>query len=291
MNKTLKFYLVSLLLGIGVTVLTGAFLLTISLDMRWMSTFGIIITFAAAYFIRSKFSVGNRLISSVLMTIPYAIFFFMLVNKDLPSIWFTILAFAVSALLGHLLSANSSKKALFIGLELSLLIGIFLIIPLFISGDLTQKLNKRGSDFQLTSHSGEIIKSSDLKGKVVLLDFYGTWCKPCIYELPEIAKVRDHFSDNDNVEFIVVNSDQLGDTLEKAKRWTKRFDFDFNFAYDYKSDAYKKLGLVPHVDGAPALLILDQEGNIRLKHVGYNKSETDFVENMIEHIEELIKGV
>jgi peroxiredoxin len=289
MNTTIKYYLSSLLLGFVATALVAAFILTISLDMRWMSTVAMVLSFIAGYFLRSRLSTGNSLIGSLLLTIGYALFFFLVVSPGgLPSLSFFVPAFCLSSMLGQYTSSLKSKRALLIGADSVLIIVLAFIIPLFISGDLTHVMNEKGADFLLTSHTGEAVDSRDMEGEVIVLDFYGTWCKPCIYELPELAKVKAAFKDSDKVNFFVVNFDYNGDTIEKAKRFAQKHDFGFDYAYDYDGVAYEKLGLLPYVDGAPSLLIIDQKGNIRLKHVGFNKSETDFVENMINSIEALI---
>jgi peroxiredoxin len=289
MNTTVKYYLSSLLLGLVATALVAAFILTISLDMRWMSTVAMVFAFLAGYFVRSNFDTGNLLLGSLILTIAYALFFWLVVSPcGLPSLWFFVPAFCLSSLFGQLTADLKSKRVLLLTSNAALIIILVFIIPMFISGDLTHIMDEKGADFELTSHEGELIDSRDYIDEVIILDFYGTFCKPCIYELPELAKVKSHFANNDKVNFFIVNFDYNGDTMDKANRFATKYDFGFDYAYDYDSKAYEKLGLLPYVDGAPSLLIIDQKGNIRLKHVGFNKSETDFVDNMIETIEALL---
>ena len=289
MNTTTKYYLSSLLLGIFATALVAVFILTISIDMRWMSTVAMVFAFLAGYLVRSKFDAGKSLLGSLILTIAYALFFWLAVSPGgLPSLWFFVPAFCLSSIFGQLTAALKSKRVLLLASNAVLIVILVFIIPMFISGDLTQIMDEKGANFQLTSHEGDLIDSRDLKNEVIVLDFYGTWCKPCIYELPELAKVKSHFANNDKVNFFIVNFDYNGDTIDKAKRFAVKHDLGFNYFYDYDSKAYEKLGLLPYVDGAPSLLIIDTRGNIRLKHVGYNKSETGFVENIINSIEELL---
>ena len=77
-------------------------------------------------------------------------------------------------------------------------------------------------DFLATDSNGNKIKLSALKGKVVLLDFWATWCKPCIKEMPKSKELRESFKDRDDVVFLYVA------VLEKSKdKWmsaNERFD-------------------------------------------------------------------
>ena len=130
--------------------------------------------------------------------------------------------------------------------------------------------------------SGNIVDSKTLEGKVVILDFFGTWCKPCIGELKELDKVQMAFKDNKDVVFYVINANYGGDTPEKFKAFIDKHNYKFKFAYDYDSKIFKLLKLQKL--GIPVTLIIDREMNIRLQHVGYNPAETNFSENMIKTI-------
>lgn len=286
MNNVKKSALISSGAGIVIVALVGLFLTQISLDMRWMSLFALTLAYSTTYLIAMKGRQGLMLTSSVILTIPYGIFFWLVIYPDLPSLLFTVPLYFISALLGFYTYSAGKRKWLFMAGNLVVIIMTIFTIPMLIGNDLTQVTNEEGVYFELTTHTGEVIKSDQLRGKSVVLDFYGTWCKPCIAELPELAKVKDHFAGNPNVEFIIVNSDQGGDNLEKAKKFAKRFDFDFTYAYDYDRETYKKLRL--ESSGVPSIIMLDAKGNIRLRHVGYNKSETDFVDNMIGRLTKIL---
>lgn len=288
MNKNLKSGLLALLSGVIVTILTGVFLLTISLDMRHMSVWALGLGFAAAYWAGTK-SFMNRWVYTLLSLLPFVVFLKLVILSDLPSMWFMIPLMAVVSILGFIapgILAKPGKVGVWTGLILSMVFVIF-YIPTLISNDLTQTSDTQVEAFSFTGPDNTSLSSDALKGRVVVLDFYGTWCKPCIAELPELARVRDHFKSNENVQFYIVNSDQGGDTPEKAQKFIKKYGNGFSFGYDHDRKTYKAIGLTGA--GVPSLVILDRNGNVRLKHVGYNKAETDFVENMINEINGILE--
>ena len=165
--------------------------------------------------------------------------------------------------------------------KLSLIFIIFFlaveIIPKDLEDSLTIERFDKLPEFNIELVNGEIIPSGDLKGKIVVLDFFGTWCKPCILELKELDKIKAAF-DESAVKFLIINADQGGDTPEKFESFINKNNYNFNFAYDHDSTIFKKLKMA-HL-GLPTLLIIDKDQNIRLQHVGYNPAETHFNENI-----------
>lgn len=285
MKNVIKSYTIFLLLGVAVVLLVGGSLLLVSLDMRVMAVVAIILSFVASFLKRKKQTDGRRMVGSLFFTAPFAIFFWLVISNDLPSLWFLILAFFISSILGQFSVEKEEKKWRLVAADLILIVTMVRVVPLFVGGDLTERITQKVDYFELTDHEGIIISSEDLIGNTVVIDFYGTWCKPCVAELSELSKVNSHFSGDGQIEFYIVNADMGGDTMEKARKFALKYDPEFKYAYDFDQVAYKKLGLGGV--GVPSLLILDSRGDIRLRHIGYNKSETDFAENMIAHLESI----
>jgi peroxiredoxin len=159
------------------------------------------------------------------------------------------------------------------------------VIPIDIEDSLTQTRFEQIPQFTIQEMTGNVVDSKTLEGKVVVLDFFGTWCKPCIGELKELEKIQSYFKDSPDVAFYVIDANYGGDTPQKFKAFIDKTTYNFNFAYDYNSEIFKLLKLQKL--GIPVLLIIDKEQNIRKQHVGYNPAETNFTKNMIETINSL----
>ena len=193
--------------------------------------------------------------------------------------------YITSTLIGVLFAKHNKNGIISVAL-LSLTIAFISlkVIPNDLENSLTVKRYDKLPEFTIHKVNGEKIQSKSLKGKIVVLDFFGTWCKPCILELKELEKIKATFNEED-VEFIIMNADQGGDTPEKFKAFINKSNYTFEYAYDHDSKIFKQLKLA-HL-GLPTLLIIDKNQNIRLQHVGYNTAETNFTKHMIEFINEL----
>ncbi|MDH7445241.1 TlpA family protein disulfide reductase [Aquimarina sp. 2201CG14-23] len=104
----------------------------------------------------------------------------------------------------------------------------------------------------LVSLDGDQISISELKGKPTLLNFWFTSCKPCIDEMPELNKLKEHFGNR--VNFVAVTFE----SKEKVEKFLKKHDFDFKQVVDAKeyTDALE-------MNDFPKNIILDQNGLIK----------------------------
>lgn len=150
--------------------------------------------------------------------------------------------------------------------------------------------NETAPDFEFVTLSGEKVRSDNLKGKVIVLDFWNNRCNPCIKSMPQMEKFYQKYKNDKQVAIYFVNSGW--DSLEKAKSFAnkrrKHFLFfswgekyDLPFAYDSKSATIKKFKL----DSNPLTIIIDTEFNIRVKHSRYIK---DFYVFLNENIKPLL---
>ena len=180
------------------------------------------------------------------------------------------------------------KQKIIISLSLLTIAMLFIsikIIPKDLENRLTQTRFEQLPEFTINEMSGTSVNSETLKGKIVILDFFGTWCRPCIQELKELDKIQTVFKERDDIVFYILNADIGGDTPEKFESFINKHEYEFQFAYDYNSKIYTLLKLQQL--GLPVLMIIDKEQNIRLQHVGYNTAETNFSKYMIETINSL----
>jgi len=116
---------------------------------------------------------------------------------------------------------------------------------------------------------GKRIVSADLHGRVVVLDFWATWCPACRRELPEIDKLYRRYQSSPDVAIWAVDVNNGGETLAKAADFVRQHGYILPVAFDGGNVSDRLLG----DSGFPALLVLDKSGRIRLIHTGYDGSE------------------
>jgi cytochrome c biogenesis protein CcmG, thiol:disulfide interchange protein DsbE len=125
------------------------------------------------------------------------------------------------------------------------------------------------ADFEVVSLAGETLNSSQLEGQVVFLNFWATWCKPCVGELPEIQNLQKHYADRPDFRIVGVACDE-GETGQ-----VKKFIDDYNrrravepitfpMFHDNSGDAAKAYG----VDGFPTTYLIDRSGQVRKRFIG-----------------------
>ncbi len=120
--------------------------------------------------------------------------------------------------------------------------------------------NIQAADFnlQLLDIDGKVVSLEDLKGKVIFLNFWATWCPPCIAEMPNIAQLHEEMGDE--VAFVMLS---LDDDFEKAKAFNKRKGFNLPI-YALASP----LPAMYESSAIPTTYVIDAAGNLALTHKG-----------------------
>lgn len=162
-----------------------------------------------------------------------------------------------------------------------------------LSGDMiahldTIILNKPSPDFMVKDVSGEEVFLSDYKGKIVVIDFWATWCGPCVAALPAMQRVVDNYSTDSDVKFLFIhtlntNQDPLNDAIKFLAARNFRLDL-FIDAMDSKtatSPAYAALGY----KGIPTKIVIDRNGIIRFRLTGFKYGDDRAVEELTAMIE------
>lgn len=118
------------------------------------------------------------------------------------------------------------------------------------------------SDFELENMDEEKKKLSDYRGKVVLLNFWATWCPPCIREMPSMELLHQQV---DAQDFNVVAVNQMED-IDQVFAFTGQLDTDptFEILFDSTSEVSQAYA----VRGLPTTYLIDKQGNIRYRAVG-----------------------
>ncbi len=120
-------------------------------------------------------------------------------------------------------------------------------------------------------------------GKILVLDFFATWCSPCIAELPELERLRTDLQTNRDIEFVLVGTNKGGDTPERVRAFAQHRHISMPVAFDPEQRAMHALGL----NGFPSLMVIDRKGHVRLTHTGYNSSETSFRHDLTQLLQSL----
>lgn len=144
--------------------------------------------------------------------------------------------------------------------------------------------------FTLHNLDGKEVSLTDLKGKVVVLDFWATWCGPCKASFPAMQQTVNRFADNKDVAFLFINTLESKKNLEETVRnYLKAKGYTFNVLFDV-SDAAGKFPAVTSygAKGIPAKFIIDREGNIRFKPMGFSGSTEETVEELSAMIKALL---
>jgi peroxiredoxin len=116
-------------------------------------------------------------------------------------------------------------------------------------------------DFSITTSEGEYISLDDLKGKVVLLDFWGTWCPPCVASLPSLRNLNKKFTKSEKFVLLGISSD--GD----EDKWSN-FIVKEEMVWPQFLDRERAVQRAFRVNKFPTYIVLDHEGVIRFRTSG-----------------------
>lgn len=122
-------------------------------------------------------------------------------------------------------------------------------------------------DFEIKNMDGEMVHLSDYQGKVLVLNFWGTWCAPCQSEMPGFQKVYENYQEaSAPVEFIMVNGLFAPRELkeEEVIEWTQEKGYTFPIFFD-EDGSINELYQVP---GFPTTYIIQQDGYVVAGQVG-----------------------
>lgn len=116
--------------------------------------------------------------------------------------------------------------------------------------------------WELKDVDGKLVTSSDFAGKVVIIDFWATWCGPCRMEIPGFIELQKQYADKGLV-VVGVSLDQDGESVVKS------FMEKTGINYPVVLGDEKIVSAFGGVEGIPTTFVIDREGKIIRKHVGY----------------------
>ena len=170
----------------------------------------------------------------------------------------------------HLWSHQSAVKwgLILLAPVTALVLFAFTMIPTVANRVLTRRITVPAPAFSMTASGGGQINSAELRGRVVILSFWATWCPACRRELPELDKLYRHYQNNSSVSFWAVDVTGNGETAAKAKDFMRKASYALPLAFANEKSSEDLGG-----DGLPFLLIMDKFGRVRLVHNSYDGSE------------------
>ena len=136
-------------------------------------------------------------------------------------------------------------------------------------------------DFTLDTLQGEQVKLSSLRGKVIVVNFWTTWCPPCRAETPALERSYEAYKDSDVVILGANLTDQ--DSLKEVESFVQ----EFGLTYPILLDRDGAVGLLYQLSGLPTTFFINREGVIRTVVIGGPMSET----SIRSKIEALLKEV
>jgi thiol-disulfide isomerase/thioredoxin len=116
-------------------------------------------------------------------------------------------------------------------------------------------------DFEADTISGQHLKLSNFKGKIVLLDFWATWCPPCRVEVPNLINIFRQFRNKD----CVLISVSLDRDLQVARQFVKEKEMNWLHIIDRESS--NNIALLYEIEYIPATFIIDGKGNILARNL------------------------
>jgi peroxiredoxin len=148
-------------------------------------------------------------------------------------------------------------------------------LTLFNSPSNTQ-VGRKAAAFSLPAMNEEVVALQSFRGKVVLLNFWATWCGPCRDELPELARVQEKYRQR-GLAVIAVTVDN---DLENVRGFLKKYEVKLQALWDRR----KKVAEAYVVEKMPCSYIIDRNGIIRFIHRGYSAEELKRIENEIDEL-------
>lgn len=146
-----------------------------------------------------------------------------------------------------------------------------------LESDRKLKIGAEPIPFSVTSLKGQKLSPEDFKGKVLLLDFWATWCAPCRQEMPNVIKVYDKYNDK-GFEIVGISLDRKRSDLD---RYLDKYEIGWHQYFDgkfWQNEVATKYG----VQSIPATFLIDKKGKIRYKSLRGSQLETAVKELLAE---------
>jgi peroxiredoxin len=149
----------------------------------------------------------------------------------------------------------------------------------YVAGIRRKFKNEPSKDFELSTLDNRRVKLSDLKDKIVMVNFWATWCKPCVQEMPVFINIYNKYK-NQGFEILAITVDDT-ESRPLVAKFAKQHNLNFPVLYD------EGVAKLYNVHAYPTTFFIDRKGNIRYQSLGFNIENAERDLEII--IEELMK--
>ncbi len=154
---------------------------------------------------------------------------------------------------------------------------LLLLLAFFLVGEnfsLAAEISGPAADFTLKSRTGKNIKLSELRGQVVMINFWASWCGPCRQEMPLLEQIYQRYQPL-GFTLLGVNVDE---DRQAAQALLKEIPVTFPVLFDSDNVVSEAYGL----EAMPSTIMVDRDGQMRFVHIGYQPGFEDDYERQIK---------
>jgi thiol-disulfide isomerase/thioredoxin len=148
-------------------------------------------------------------------------------------------------------------------------------------------LGKPAPEFTMTTADGEEEKSTDLKGKIVVLDVWATWCPYCIQGMPKFGEAYKADADNDQVRYIALSVDDASVSDKQLTGALDQTGAKVPWARVTGDDPFRTIREGFQLPGIPAYAILDKENRVQFVHIG---ADLDLAKDLPQRVAQIAEG-
>ena len=134
-------------------------------------------------------------------------------------------------------------------------------------------------EFTIMNGSDEDVSLSDYRGRKVIVNFWASWCPPCVYEMPEFQALHNVLDPEETVLLAINLTDGQRETKSLADAFLEENDLDLNVLYDTEGDAFYEF----NISSIPQTFIIDEEGLVQYAIMGMTDKAT--LDTILERME------
>ncbi|SFW89475.1 TlpA family protein disulfide reductase [Chitinophaga sancti] len=149
-------------------------------------------------------------------------------------------------------------------------------------------VHEAAPNFTVTDVNGKKVSLADFKGKTIVLDFWATWCGPCVESFPAMQMAANRYINDPDVKFLFIYTwNNIPDLLNDGKSFLAKRNYTFDLYLDPRNPDTKHSAAAEafKIDGIPAKFIIDGKGKIRFKVSGFEGKAETAAEEVVQMVE------